>query len=154
MGHTHQKNTDQENKNHARPAGGTSETAPTFQLKADPIQRASSASLGGDVMTKMENTIGHDFSGVNIHTESQQATDVGALAYTQGKDVHFAPGQFKPETKEGQELIGHEFTHVKQQDEGRVKPTTEVAGMPVNDDKGLEAEADSLGSKAANSSLA
>ena len=48
-----------------------------------------------------------------------------------------------------QELLGHELTHVVQQSEGRVKPTTEVMGMPVNDDPSLEAEADKMGKKAA-----
>lgn len=117
----------------------------TFQLKGD----AEAPDGGGDVMSKMEGAFGTSFSDVNFHTESNKASEVGALAYTQGSDIHFAPGQFKPDTKSGQELIGHELTHVVQQREGRVKPTTEVAGMPVNDDKGLEKEADDMGAKAA-----
>ncbi|MGB1206178.1 MAG: DUF4157 domain-containing protein [Chitinophagales bacterium] len=111
------------------------------------------ASSGGDlpteVQTKMENAFGQDFSNVNIHKESKNATDVGALAYAQGNDVHFAPGQFKPNTQAGQELIGHELTHVVQQREGRVKPTTQAKGLAVNDDKGLEKEADDMGKMAA-----
>ena len=72
------------------------------------------------------------------------------LAYTQGTDIHFAPGQFKPDTSAGQQLLGHELTHVIQQAEGRVQPTTEVGGMAVNDDLSLEHEADVMGAKAAS----
>ena len=121
-----------------------------LQMKKGPIQQKEDpASSGGDVMSKMESSFGTSFSDVNIHKESSKASDVGALAYTQGSDIHFAPGQFKPETNSGQQLLGHELTHVVQQREGRVSPTTEVNGMPVNDNKGLEAEADQMGAKAA-----
>jgi len=131
-----------------------------IQQKSNPIQRqieeeepvqAKSSNPNGlpaTVQTQMEGALGADFSNVNIHTNSQSATDVGALAYTQGNDVHFAPGQYNPESSSGQELIGHELTHVVQQREGRVQPTTQAAGLPVNDDKGLESEADAGGQKA------
>ena len=110
---------------------------------------SSNGDLPPKVQMKMENAFGQDFSNVNIHKDSKSATDVGALAYAQGNDVHFAPGQFKPNTQAGQELIGHELTHVVQQREGRVKPTTQAKGLPVNDDKGLEKEADDMGKMAA-----
>lgn len=97
----------------------------------------------------MSSAIGSDFSNVNIHQDSSKASAVGALAYTQGNDVHFAPGQFKPDTKSGQELIGHELTHVAQQRAGKVQANTSIAGMPVNNEKSLEAEADQMGAKAA-----
>lgn len=120
---------------------------------AAPIQRTSAAEnltgMPDDVKGGMEQSIGADFSDVRIHANSSQAPAVNALAYTQGNDIHFAPGQFKPDTKSGQELIGHELTHHKQQSEGRVQATTEVNGMPVNDDHGLEAEADQMGAVAA-----
>ncbi|MCB9234120.1 MAG: DUF4157 domain-containing protein [Bacteroidia bacterium] len=104
----------------------------------------------GPVQHKMESAFNSDFSNVNVHENSQKASDIGALAYTQGNDVHFAPGQFKPDTQGGQELIGHELTHVVQQRENRVTPTTQTkSDMPVNDDKGLEGEADHMGAKAA-----
>lgn len=102
-----------------------------------------------EVKQRMENSFGSDFSSVRVHPESSRAPEVGALAYTQGTDIHFAPGQFKPETSTGQQLLGHELAHVIQQAEGRVQPTTEVGGMPVNDDAGLEQEADQLGLNAA-----
>lgn len=111
--------------------------------------KSTKGSLPEAVQTKMESSMGADFSGVNIQTNSKSAQDVGALAYTQGSDVHFAPGQFKPDTKGGQELIGHELAHVIQQKAGRVKANKSVGNMPVNDNTSLEKEADVAGAKAA-----
>lgn len=100
------------------------------------------------VKQRMEESFATDFSSVRVHPDSSKAPEVGALAYTQGLDIHFAPGQFKPDTPAGQQLLGHELTHVIQQSEGRVQPTTEIGGMPVNDNESLEHEADVLGSRA------
>lgn len=102
------------------------------------------------VKQRMEDSFGTDFSSVWVHPESSKAPEVGALAYTQGTDIHFAPGQFKPDTTAGQELLGHELTHVVQQAEGRVQPTTEIGGMPVNDSEALEHEADVMGERVSN----
>lgn len=100
------------------------------------------------VQHKMESSMGADFSDVNIHVGSK-ASSVGALAYTQGNDIHFAQGKFNPNTQSGQSLLGHELAHVVQQRAGRVKATTSVNGLPVNDDRSLEKEADVMGAKAA-----
>ncbi|MFN6945977.1 MAG: DUF4157 domain-containing protein, partial [Cytophagaceae bacterium] len=101
-----------------------------------------------NVQAKMESSFGADFSNVNIHV-GEQASSVGALAYAQGNDIHFAPGQYNPETQSGQELLGHELTHVVQQRQGRVQATTQAKGLAVNDDPALEHEADVMGKKAA-----
>ncbi|MBN2527997.1 MAG: DUF4157 domain-containing protein [Deltaproteobacteria bacterium] len=100
-----------------------------------------------EVQAKMETAMNADFSNVQLHPNSSKAPEVGALAYTQGNDIHFAPGQFSPDTSSGRQLLGHELAHVVQQREGRVQPTTEVAGMPVNDNPALESEADKMGAK-------
>jgi hypothetical protein len=120
--------------------------------KADaPLQlKANDNKMPEHVQSKMEKSIGADFSDVNIHVGSE-ASDVGALAYAQGSDIHFAPGQYNPESSSGQQLLGHELTHVQQQRQGRVKPTMQAKGIAVNDDAGLEREADIKGAKAAAS---
>jgi hypothetical protein len=88
---------------------------------------------------------GIELSEVRVHTDSQRALQIGAQAYAEGGDIHFAPGQFRPNTAAGQQLIGHELAHVVQQQQGRVAPTTQVEGLAVNDDPGLERQADSWG---------
>lgn len=121
------------------------------QGKFDLLQRQADNHTGipDAVKQRMEDSFGTDFSSVRVHPESSKAPEVGALAYTQGTDIHFAPGQFKPDTAAGRELLGHELTHVVQQFDGRVQPTTEISGMPVNDNEALEREADAMGAKAA-----
>lgn len=121
----------------------------TFEAEPTQMKTDSNAALPNDVQAKMENSFDTDFSDVDIHTESQTAKNMGALAFTQGSNVHFAPGQFKPDTRQGQELIGHEFAHVVQQRQGRVEANTQVGKFPVNNNTQLEAEADVLGQKAA-----
>lgn len=121
-----------------------------LQMKRDlsrTVQRKSDG-MPEQVQMKMESAFGASFSDVSIH-EGSKASDVGALAYTQGSDIHFAPGKYQPNTKSGQELLGHELAHVIQQREGRVQANGEVNGVPLNDNAALEREADQLGAKAA-----
>jgi len=97
----------------------------------------------------MESAFNTDFSKVSIYKESQKALHLNALAFTQGENVHFAPGQFNPDSETGRNLIGHEFTHVMQQRRGAVKSTSVLGkGLNLNDDRGLEIEADNFGKKA------
>lgn len=101
-----------------------------------------------DVRAKMERALGADFAGVRIH-EGGEAQAAGALAYTQGEQIHFAPGQYDPRSSRGQELLGHELTHVVQQAQGRVAATAQAKGVALNDDASLEREADEIGARAA-----
>ena len=119
-----------------------------------PSGSGTKTKLPEEVQSKMENSFGTSFSDVNIHPNDEGAKDMGALAYTQGKDVHFAPGQYSPGTQKGQELIGHELTHVEQQKAGKVQPTAQGKGMAVNDDPKLENEADEMGKKASEGKAA
>ncbi|HKG13022.1 MAG TPA: DUF4157 domain-containing protein [Pyrinomonadaceae bacterium] len=66
-----------------------------------------------------ESRLGHDFSGVRVHTDakaSESASAVNALAYTVGRDVVFRAGQYSPSTPDGRRLLAHELAHVVQQD--------------------------------------
>jgi len=121
---------------------------------SQPVQREENRTgMPDQVKSKMEKSFNTDFSNVQVTPNSAAAPKVGALAFTQGNNVHFAPGQFKPNTIKGQQLIGHELAHVVQQRKGMVKPTTQVGGMPVNDSPRFEKEADILGRKAARTQL-
>lgn len=123
-----------------------------LQGKFDTVQRKQESNTTGmpdEVKSQMENSFHRDFSSVHVEPDSQEAVDVGALAFTQDNSIKFAPGQFKTDSKEGLELIGHELAHVDQQDKNQVQATTQVAGMPVNDDVALETDADVKGAKAA-----
>ncbi|MCP5003944.1 MAG: DUF4157 domain-containing protein [Planctomycetes bacterium] len=88
----------------------------------------------------VEKMAGIDMGAVNVHFNSSRPAQLNAHAFTQGNDIHIAPGQ--------QKHLPHEAWHVVQQSQGRVQPTTEVGGKPVNDNTGLEKEADVMGAKA------
>jgi len=99
------------------------------------------------VRRNMESAFGSDFSDVRIHV-GPQASAIGALAFTLGSDIHFAPGLYNPESHHGQHLLGHELAHVVQQRAGRVRNPF-GSGVAVVQDPALEAEADRLGQRAA-----
>lgn len=105
--------------------------------------------MPADVRTKMERHFGYDFSAVRIHQDSS-AAGMGARAYAQGEDLHFAPGAYAPRTLSGQQLLGHELAHVVQQAQGRVRVPAQAKGdAGINDDPALEREADRMGADAA-----
>jgi hypothetical protein len=60
-----------------------------------------------------------DFSNVKIHTDTvaaKSAQSINALAYTSGSNIVFNSNQYSPNTDSGKRLLGHELTHVVQQD--------------------------------------
>ena len=80
--------------------------------------------LDAGTRTFMESRIGHDFSSVRVHADAQagrSAREIGALAYTSGRDIVFAPGRFAPHTAAGRHLLAHELAHVAQQSGGEQK---------------------------------
>lgn len=137
---------------HAEPEPGApaqrKDSAHAAPTAAAPAATSGGSKLPAPVQARMEHAFGTDFSAVRVH-EGQEAGSLGALAYTQGTDIHFAPGQYQPGSEQGQKLLGHELTHVVQQAQGRVRATTQAKGVAVNDEPALEREADRLGEKAA-----
>lgn len=118
--------------------GGEEEELMQGKAKGETLQRQGGAEQS--LMQGVEALSGTDMSGVNVHYDSPAPAKVQAHAYAQGSDIHVARGQEKH--------LPHEAWHVAQQRQGRVQPTTQVGGMPVNDDASLEKEADTMGAKA------
>ena len=78
----------------------------------------------------MEGRFGHDFGDVRVHTDTMAAYTaqaLGARAYTVGRNVVFAGGQFMPDSAAGQQLIAHELAHVIQQRAGAAR----LAAQPL-----------------------
>ncbi|HXU92523.1 MAG TPA: DUF4157 domain-containing protein [Gallionella sp.] len=99
--------------------------------------------LPDNLKNGIESLSGISMDSVKVHYNSSQPAQLNALAYAQGTDIHVAPGQ--------EQHLPHEAWHVVQQAQGRVRPTMQMkAGVPVNDDKSLEHEADVTGEKAAS----
>lgn len=112
------------------------------QMKSDTVcqQKPNNTGLPDNLKAGVESLSGFSMDDVKVHYNSSQPATVQALAYTQGTDIHVAPGQ--------EMHLPHEAWHVAQQLAGRVEPTTEVGGMPVNDNIDLEREADVMGARA------
>lgn len=108
-------------------------------------KRGGGSSLDSNVQAQMSESMGYDFSGVKVHTdsESQQLNQsLGAKAFTTGSDIFFGEGAYQPGTSAGNELLAHELTHVVQQ--GGKAPSGDLTLGPAND--GYENEADSVAS--------
>lgn len=112
-----------------------------------PAQRAEKpaapdrSGLPGPLKAGIESLSGLSMDHVRVHYNSSQPAQLNALAYAQGSDIHLAPGQ--------ERHLPHEAWHVVQQAQGRVRPTMQMkGGVAVNDDAGLEREADEMGGRA------
>jgi hypothetical protein len=76
---------------------------------------------------RFEERSGVRLDGVRVHTDERAAASaraVGALAYTLGPDVVFAPGRFAPHTSAGERLLAHEIAHVVQ--DRRARPAKQA----------------------------
>ena len=112
---------------------------PSAPQRVSPIPAQPAAGgqpLSAELRQFMEPRFGADFSAVRIHADARAAQlneQLQARAFTVGNQIHFAAGQFRPETGEGRELLAHELTHTIQQGAARQTPTlqrsatTEVA---------------------------
>ncbi|HID99631.1 MAG TPA: DUF4157 domain-containing protein [Thiotrichaceae bacterium] len=116
------------------------------QLLAEPTQSPpvpkseNKTGLPDKLKTGIENLSGLSMDDVRVHYKSPKPAKLRAKAYTQGTDIHVGPGQ--------ERHLPHEAWHTVQQKQGRVKPTMQMSGEQINDEVGLEREADVMGGKA------
>lgn len=135
---------------------GLAVTPPEYQLNSLPIQREATPPSSDDgqdnrapnrtglpdaLKAGVEALSGLSMDDVRVHTNSSKPAQLQALAYTQGTDIHVAPGE--------ERHIPHEAWHVVQQKRGVVRPSFKLkSGPAINDNAQLENEADQMGSKA------
>jgi predicted SprT family Zn-dependent metalloprotease len=131
-------------------AGGAFEAGDEFeqqssvpaQLRTEALPRYNDTGLPDRLKSGIEALSGLSMDNVNVHYNSSQPARLNALAYTQGRDIHVAPGQ--------ERHLPHEAWHVVQQKQGRVAPTLRIDGVAVNDDQRLEQEAQTMGRMASH----
>ncbi len=114
-------------------------TPAPFQRRPD--RQDHRTGLPDHLQAGVERLSGMSMRAVHVHYHSSKPSQVQALAYTQGSDIYVGPGQ--------ERHLPHEAWHVVQQMQGRVQPTMQVQGTAVNDDPGLEKEAEAMGVRAA-----
>jgi hypothetical protein len=111
---------------------------PAVQLE----ERPNNTGLPDQLKSGIESLSGMSMDEVKVHYNSDKPAQLKAHAYAQGSEIHMAPGQ--------ERHLPHEAWHVVQQRQGRVRPTLQLKGnIQVNDDVGLEGEADVMGARAA-----
>lgn len=117
------------------------EVPSALRLSAEPLQRKENTTgLPDTLKAGVETLSGLSLDDVQVHYNSSKPAGVQALAYTQGAEIHVGPGQ--------EQHLAHEAWHVAQQKQGRVQATLQAKGMAINDDQGLEREADAMGARA------
>ncbi len=85
--------------------------------------RGGGRALSSGERSFFENRFNSDFSDVRIHSgwkSNNLNKAINARAFTTGKDIFFADGQYSSGTVAGKTLLAHELTHVVQQ-RGAVK---------------------------------
>jgi Domain of unknown function (DUF4157) len=113
-----------------------------------PPSAASAASLPGPLRAGLERLSGLDLGGVRVHYDSARPTGLGALACTHGTQIEVGPGS--------ERHLPHEGWHVVQQLQGRgaadARARDRAAGdgatVGLNEDAGLEREAETMGARA------
>lgn len=112
-----------------------------FSSTATQCKSENNTGLPDGLKAGVENLSGYSMDDVTVHYNSDKPSQLSAHAYAQGTDIHIAPGQEKH--------LPHETWHVAQQKQGRVQSTAQAKGdVKINDDAGLENEADVMGAKA------
>lgn len=121
---------------------GKLEEEEPLQGKFSTIQRKEdNTGLPNNLKSGVESLSGHSMDDVKVHYNSSKPAQLQAHAYAQGTDIHLGPGQ--------EQHLPHEAWHVVQQKQGRVQPTKQLKSkVNINDDAGLEKEADLMGAKA------
>ncbi|MBE14741.1 MAG: hypothetical protein CL867_00675, partial [Cytophagaceae bacterium] len=115
-------------------------TRPSVQKVAAP-SNPNNTGLPDNLKAGIESISGYAMDDVRVHYNSSEPAQLNAHAYAQGSAIHLGPGQEKH--------LPHEAWHVVQQKQGRVKPTRQLKGkFTINDDVGLEREADVMGARA------
>ncbi|MEK3885546.1 DUF4157 domain-containing protein [Paenibacillus sp. PL2-23] len=105
-----------------------------------PPRSSGNSGLPDAIRAGTEGLSGMDLGDVRVHYNSDKPGQLDALAYAQGNDIHLGPGQEKH--------LPHEAWHVVQQRQGRVQPTVQLKDVAINEDEGLEREADLMGDRA------
>jgi hypothetical protein len=97
------------------PLGGS--PIPAGVLSALRRRQGAGQPLPDQVSAAAGEALGRDLSPVRVHSDPEAATiarSVQAVAFTQGSDIYFSAGSYRPTDPAGQRLLAHELGHVGQ----------------------------------------
>jgi hypothetical protein len=124
-------------------AGGGGGEAPSgFETTLSRAQQAGGDTLASGTMQRMETGFGRSFGDVRVHSDGAADTAAKAIdarAFTLGRDIYFAQGQYQPHSASGQHLLAHELTHVVQQSGQAASPQMAQRKQDKKDSKSVKA---------------
>lgn len=97
-------------------AGGKAAPGPATLSALE--RRGEGSPLPSPLLGRAERALGTDLTRVRLHTgadASDAARELEANAFTQGQDIYFGVGKYRPETARGRRLLMHELVHTVQQ---------------------------------------
>ncbi len=106
----------------AQPKHGITQPGDNYEREADrlaeDVMRAPEPRRQRGPDPEAKGFSGVDFSRVRVHANAraaEAAQSLGARAFTYGRDIFFAQGEYAPQTAGGRKLLAHELAHVAQQ---------------------------------------
>lgn len=109
------------------------------------VRQKNRTGLPDNLKEGIEKLSGLSMDDVTVNYNSKYPIKLGALALTQGTEIHIAAGQEKH--------LPHEAWHVVQQKQGRVRQEGQENGQGINDSPQLEHEAEVNGIGKASSAV-
>jgi hypothetical protein len=125
---------------HSKESVDGKKSARYFPAPVQKKEQRNETGMPDQLKSGLESLSGIDLSDVNVHYNSSRPSQFFAHSFAQGNEIHLSPGREKD--------LAHEGWHVVQQKQGRVQPSLQLNGLSINDNKGLETEADQMGAKA------
>jgi hypothetical protein len=115
----------------------------SFAIRYDGVMSGPGSNrlgLPDELKAAIESASGISPDSARVHYDSTKPKELNELACARDSAIHVAPGL--------EQHLPHEAWHVVRQAQGRVTPTMQMTdGAPLNDDAGLEREADATGTK-------
>lgn len=105
-----------------------------LQQKKQDNKEKNNTGLSDSMKQALEQKTGFSAHDLRVYRNSPLPARLGALAISEGSDIHLGPGNDR--------FLNHELGHWVQKKMGRVNVTKMENGVPVNDDPALEREAD------------
>jgi hypothetical protein len=102
-----------------------------------PVRAGDGERIEPQTRARLEQRMQADFSDVRVHTDPRSslvAATLGARAFTLGRHIAFAGGEYRPGTAGGERLLTHELTHALQQGGATAapgSPAARVSAAPV-----------------------
>ncbi|MBB3042310.1 DUF4157 domain-containing protein, partial [Nocardioides soli] len=96
-------------------AGGTLDEGATGAIES---ARGGGSALDSGVRREMEAGFGHSLGDVRIHTDARAdelSRQMSARAFTTGRDIFFARGEYDPTSAAGRHTLAHELAHTVQE---------------------------------------